>query len=242
MASLRVDRDGRCWHDTQTPNRRGATMLKRLAVALMALTAAAVLVLTAVNLALLVDIRDDADAAADAIVGRDGTVAGGVWIAVHSEQRPVLGDDGVVYYGGAPPKTAVAAPAATTTVGTTTTARNATTTSRPATTTTARRTTTTRGVTQAQCNQLETWGLTTAVAFELMLADIQAVDFDGIAVTYPQVRDQMSQASTMRSRISACYSGSERTELLNGIDVSIREWRSIQSTCRESFDWLIDRC
>ncbi len=75
-----------------------------------------------------------------------------------------------------------------------------------------------------------------------MPADVQAADFAGIAVTYPQARDQMSQASTMRSRISACHSGSERTETLDSIDYSIREWRSIQSTCRESFDWLIDRC
>ena len=219
------------------PDDDDPTTPRRSAMRILVSIAAVVLVaLAAVSTALLVDIRNDMDAVTDAVLLQDGVIADGIWVAVHSEQRPVLRDGRIVYSRGSPPKTAAAAPT------TTTTSRPATTTtSRPA-PTTARRTTTTRGVTQAQCNQLETWALTTAVAFELMLADVQATDFDGIAVTYPQVRDQMSQASTMRSRISACHSGSERTELLNSIDLSIREWRSIQSTCRESFDWLIDRC
>ena len=217
-------------------------MLQRMTVVLFVLAAAAVITLLAVNVALLVDIRDDADAAADAIVGRDSVMANGIWVAVHGGQRPVLGDGQVEHSTGPPAEAAAAAPATTTTAMATTTARTATTTTRAPATTTVRRTTTTRGVTQAQCNQLKAWALTTAVAFELLLADSQAADFDGLSRSYPDVRDQMSQASTMRSRISACHSGAERTELLNSIDYSIGEWRSIQRTCRESFDWLIDRC
>lgn len=216
-------------------------MSRKPTVVLIALTAV-VVVLMGVSVALLVEIRNDMDATADAILLRGDGIADGVWLAVHSEQRPVLRDGKILHTAPRGSLAAAPVPATTAAPAATTTARPATTTTRAPATTTVRRTTTTRGVTQAQCDQLTSWALTTAVAFELMLADAEWMDFDGLARSYPEVRDQMSQASTMRSRISACHSGAERTELLNSIDSSISEWRSIQRTCREDFDWLIDRC
>lgn len=102
--------------------------MRRTAFALIALAAAAVTVLTAVNTALLVEIRDDTDAAADAIVGRDGILAKGVWVAVHSDREPRPAEP-------APTTTVAAATTTTTAAAATTTQR--TTTTRPPTTTTA---------------------------------------------------------------------------------------------------------
>ena len=92
----------------------------------------------AASLVLLVEIRNDADAAADAILLRDGAIANGVWVAVHSEQRPIRQDGKIRHTAPAAPGEPVAAPAApdTAVVATPTTRPTTTTTRRPQTTTT----------------------------------------------------------------------------------------------------------
>ena len=123
-------------------------MPKRLLAVLLAVTAVAVAVLTAVNTVLLVEIRDDADAAADAIIGRDGTVAKGVWVAVHSN-RPPASIDGRIHHSASGDPIAIAEPAPPTTTASavTTTVQRSTTTASAVTTTVQRSTTTASAVT-----------------------------------------------------------------------------------------------
>ena len=113
------------------------TAPRRSAMRIFVTIAAVVLVaLTAVCAALLVEIRNDMDAATDAVLLQDGVIADGIWVAVHSEQRPVLRDGKIHHSAPAAPVAAGAEPSPATTT-TTTTERPAATTTKPPTTTAA---------------------------------------------------------------------------------------------------------
>ena len=91
----------------------------------------------AVMTVLVADIRNDTDAAADAILLRDGNIAEGVWLAVHSEQRPVLKDGKIRHSAPAAPVAATPEPSPATTTTAATAEVPAATTTKPLTTTTA---------------------------------------------------------------------------------------------------------
>ena len=114
--------------------------MPKLLTIVLCVAAVVVVALTAVSTALLMEIRNDMDATTDAILLQDGVVADGIWVAVHSDQRPVA-EEGKIWHSA--PEGSLAAVAATTTTESPTTTKGATpaTTARP--TTTRRPTTTT---------------------------------------------------------------------------------------------------
>lgn len=216
-------------------------MPKTAVIALVA-AALAVVLLLAANLALLVEIRDDADATADAILMREG-FPDGIWLAVHSTKRPIR-HDGVLYHTAPGERPAVPQRAATTT-----TTQPAPTTTRQAATTTRRATTTTaqRGSRDQCLRLLDDIGSASSrgqqAADDLWLAALLE-DVSGVQSAYNTMGRAVNDVRSNHDRMQRldCDRFADSSELDAAVRSAERIWADVQSACRQEMAVFGVRC
>ena len=217
-------------------------MPKVAAIALVITSLTAVLLLAA-NLALLVEIRDDTDAAADAVLLRDG-FPHGIWLAVHSTKQPIV-RDGVLYHNAPAERPAPRQAAPTTTQPAPTTTRQATTTTRRATTTTAQR------GSRDQCLRLldDLGGASTrgSQATDDFLLAVMLDDISGVQSAYNAmgraVNDARSNYDRMRRLDCGRFVDSATwSDLGSGVQTAESAWAEMQSACRQEMAAFGVRC
>lgn len=220
--------------------------MPKIAVVVLVLTSLAAVILLAANLALLVEIRDDTDAAADAVLLREGVFPDGIWLAVHSTKQPIV-RDGVLYHTAPAERPAAPRQAAapTTTQPAPTTTRQATTTTRRTTTTTAQ-----RGSRDQCLRLLDDLGSASSrgsqASDDLVLAALLE-DVSGVQSAYNAMGRAVNDARSNYDRMqrldcgrfvdSATWSG-----LGSGVRSAESAWAEMQSACRQEMAAFGVRC